>query len=561
MKTILHILIIALIGTTAFAQDAGANENTQYVQVDHSHPDAGVLDGTDFFESELLCILKRDQAVTMLDSTDGEYVMIRFVCNGKTMEGWVKKRILGAKPVENHPRVTESGSVENPSIGAPGTVTPGLPDMDPGLEAISTGQTTGHIANILVKNNTTELLQVQPQVFYITSLITNQGHLAYIHPGISIPPNGVITIPVEGFCVDVTKPAVPEGNSLTPIKEWIPVDHPNWLGNPIPGIGEPVEGRPFTVIPTTPLKPFTPEDIPGSTSDPGFIPSPTTPVSPVIIIWPGTDIPIGGTFTKPNEIVPELVEALDRIARGFDTEREKNPDMTPFSPDPEKEREAVIQQTFWIYTAKLFGKKYEKKDFEGRVYDQFHTTTGTPVSALPKEQKDEIDSGITKFWITFQAVGGAAKIFATEIPEGTSTMPAEPERLVDPEEPPTLIKDEKKEKQCECGNIPFELYIWNTEPDPPDGWRGVQAGLYKSPVNIASVDINSGAGLPDHEIKAGKKGLKKGSAQIIELRNIDILCPCIEITDALKEAITALAKLEKNNRSIVNMRGQALGEY
>ena len=102
------------------AQDEESKE--RYVKVSSSSADAVVVDGTDFFEQKPLCTLLQNQTVTLLDSTDGEYVMIKFLCKGKEMKGWVKKVILSKKPIENHPRVTESGGVDSAHFAGPGTI-------------------------------------------------------------------------------------------------------------------------------------------------------------------------------------------------------------------------------------------------------------------------------------------------------------------------------------------------------------------------------------------------------------------------------------------------------
>ncbi|HLF63060.1 MAG TPA: hypothetical protein VI603_04895 [Saprospiraceae bacterium] len=421
------------------------------------------------------------------------------------------------------------------------------------VEARGTGQTTGHIANLSVTNNGDVPLDVIPQIFFIPSEGQYQSYVGRIPEGITVPPKGTVSIPVNGYCADVTNPPIPAGTSLPPLDTWVPVLDPS-LPSEIPhpttpagGSKPPMEGIPFFVIDSDPVKPFTPSSVPGITTSPGFKPQPTSSTD-ITTTWPGTDIPVGGTFipgTKPEIIAPVLVGALVLIEYATEAIQRDGQFPTPFSPDPVREREAIIQQTFWIYTAALEGKKYEKEDFSDNVYDQFENSTGKTVAALPPEQKKEVDNGITDFWNTFQATGVQAKVLAVSKPEGMTTAPIDPHQTIaDPGDPPVLIKDEKTQKQCECGNISFDLLVWNTEVVPPNGWRGVQENKYQS-----KVDVGSKAGLPDHEIKAGKKGLKKGSAQIVELKNIEFGCSCVEITEAISDAIAALAKLEKSNRT------------
>lgn len=97
-------LLFAFMPTSA--QSTG---RTMYVRVAGSHPDAVVQSSTDFFEAELLGTLQPNQSVRMLDETDGKYVKVRCTIDGKQIDGWVKRTILQAEPLENMPRVTESG--------------------------------------------------------------------------------------------------------------------------------------------------------------------------------------------------------------------------------------------------------------------------------------------------------------------------------------------------------------------------------------------------------------------------------------------------------------------
>ena len=137
---------------------------------------------------------------------------------------------------------------------------------------------------------------------------------------------------------------------MTPISDWIPVapDVPNTSGG-------------IPILPTTPLAPFNPASIPDITGLPGFTPSistiPAVDVgSPFIPTWPGTDIPIGGTI-NPNDYPkvwgPVLVDAMNEIANTYDKLKEEGVINTPFSGDTEREREAVIQQTFCYICHKL----------------------------------------------------------------------------------------------------------------------------------------------------------------------------------------------------------------
>lgn len=462
-----------------------------------------------------------------------------------------------------------NGSLQERKIVPPkSNIMPGAPvgpppsgwaqPAQPLASATGTGNTTGHIANIAVTNNNDFPIDIVPQIFYIPSDGRYQSYVGRIPEGITVPPNGTADIPVSGVCTDVHTPPVPSGTSMPPIGDWIPVgDPPDIIStdtvpqvpdemNPPTSAGPP-SGFPIVIITNDPQPKFTPDAIPEITGSPGFTPVNPNPEADIIITWPGTNTPVEGTFDPrqdPESFARVIVDVVERVEEAAEVVQDGRNFPTPFTNDQPRERESIIQQQVWIFCAIVTGSKYEKEDFAKNVYDQFTDRSGVAVTTLPPEERKKIDAGIDDFWNAFEAVGVEAKVIATVVPQET-TQPADPAMVPgDEDEPPVLIKDEKTVKQCECGDISFELFVWNTEAVPPNGWRGVQENLYKS-----SVKVSSKAGLPDHEIKAGKKGLKKGSAQIIELRNVAFGCSCIEITEAISDAMKELAKLEKSNRT------------
>lgn len=289
--------------------------------------------------------------------------------------------------------------------------------------AKGTGQTTGNIANIEVENTGETPITVLPQTAYIPSSGQYQPYIAII-PGTTLPAGETTIIPVTGYCADVHKPPVSNGDPMPPIYTWIPVGDPN---APVP------EGS-VNIIPTIPVLPFHPSDIPGILNAPEY--KSTPPIdsdTPVIITWPGTDIPVGGTFVpgeNPEQFAPVIVNVYEEVTKAVKVIQSSNEYTTPFTADSVKEHQALTQNVLWIYTAELSGDKYEKDDFGTNLYKQFETTTGRTVASLPEEQKERIDSGIDDFWNVFTAVGVEAKVISN--PQTTTTPP--PEKGVPPPE-------------------------------------------------------------------------------------------------------------------------------
>ncbi|MBK8207443.1 MAG: hypothetical protein IPK87_11755 [Planctomycetes bacterium] len=89
-----------------------------FVGVDATSPDAVVLSEPDLFDGEPLGKLVANQEVETLGETEGEYVKIRVVINGKKIEGWVKRLALRKEPLQSQPRVTEaSGAKQSAQAG------------------------------------------------------------------------------------------------------------------------------------------------------------------------------------------------------------------------------------------------------------------------------------------------------------------------------------------------------------------------------------------------------------------------------------------------------------
>lgn len=104
--------------STEQVENEDSGENTWYVNIDSSSPDAVLQDGTDFFEQQPIGRLLTNQPVTVLEEEDGEYVKIKAVVDGKDVEGWIKKIVLVKKPLQNKRRVTESGATESAAFAS-----------------------------------------------------------------------------------------------------------------------------------------------------------------------------------------------------------------------------------------------------------------------------------------------------------------------------------------------------------------------------------------------------------------------------------------------------------
>ena len=120
------------------------------------------------------------------------------------------------------------------------------------------------------------------------------------------------------------------------------------------------------IMTAPPVSAFIPGDIPDLIKTQGYSPYSTTSSTVIETTWPNTDIPFEGTISPelhPKPFSPVLVEALQSISKTYDRLKLAGEIRTPYSAQPEKEREAVIQHTFWIYSSRITGKKFQKNHF------------------------------------------------------------------------------------------------------------------------------------------------------------------------------------------------------
>jgi hypothetical protein len=267
--------------------------------------------------------------------------------------------------------------------------------------ATGTGQTTGHIANLSITNTTGSTVRINPQTCYIPSDGKYQPYVATI-PATSVPP-GTSILQVEGYCANVYAYPVPDGNSMPIITDWIPVIQS--------GIDIPKGGT--NILPTPSVPAFQSADVQALVQSPGYTPLSNSAATPVMTNWPGTNIPFEGTIkpeSHPKPFAPVLVEAVNRITKAFDDLKLAGNVNTPYSADPEKEREAVIQQSFWIYTAEITGREYQKEQFREKILKQFEDKTDMKVESLSMEEKAKLENEIDVFWNTFLEISIEAKV-------------------------------------------------------------------------------------------------------------------------------------------------------
>lgn len=274
--------------------------------------------------------------------------------------------------------------------------------------ALGTGQTTGHIADLIINNRLPEEFIASEQWCFIPALNGFQSYVARIPAGITIPGQGMATIPMIGYCTDISTPPVPAGQTMPPVTDWVPVATP---GNPnTEGLSSSVQ----RLLLTAPLPSFQAEQAGFLRTLPAFKPAKSPAKNMPELLYPGTDLPLGGTYAvnqQPRAVAPMIVAAVQLIEKVVESRQANHQFATPFSSDPLQEREAIVQQTVWIMMAALVGETYTQEDFTKKIYAQYERNTGTTATNLPAPQKEQLTDGVAVFWRTFNATGIFANVF------------------------------------------------------------------------------------------------------------------------------------------------------
>lgn len=231
------------------------------------------------------------------------------------------------------------------------------------ITATSRGNTTGDIAKLIIFNPTDKNVNVSIGPCFIPGNGKFQSYLVPDARQLAVPANETIQLFLRGYCTDIYKPPIPENEPFTPVWQWIRIaDHPAGTSTP--------------VIPAT-LHPD----------------------------------------AHPEQAAPYLLQAIRNIEDAYDKLKREGKIRTSLSGHPEKEREAVIQQTFWIYMADARRLPYTKEQFSLRMYEQYEEKSGVKPLIFSPAQKEDFSKGADLFWESFQIVGREAKIFSLPEPE------------------------------------------------------------------------------------------------------------------------------------------------
>lgn len=317
-----------------------------------------------------------------------------------------------------------------------------------------------------------EILEIGP--YYIPSSGNEQPYIVPQQGSVEIPPGGTIQVPINGYCADIRRPPVGDGQPMPPFESWI-------KPGPLPDKWRPA--------PSAGWEPIDPA---------GNVPE---------ILIPGTDTPLGHTIDQdkyPVEVAPVLLEAINLITGAYDHLKDEGVIVTPFSNDRNREREAVIQQTFWMFTSALGGEEYDKEMFTEQLIEQYESTTGQDYDKAPVPVQQQLTGGVDDFWNTFQLVGVEAKILPSV---STGHTPETPRTTTSPV---TTVKADACGPDLHTKCTPEACYAFKIEV--ADSWGNqserdsIRAQLTR---NLAKMGVGEKGEEEDEEDGDAKYGIGK----------------------------------------------------
>ena len=273
------------------------------------------------------------------------------------------------------------------------------------VEAFGRGQTTGHVADLLVRNKNKTDLKILPQRVFIPSGGPYQPYIVDI-PAATIKPDSTRTLRLIGYCTDEHLRPSPADLELVSIDRWVPIRSLDTTAK---------EG--LLLVSKNSVVPFIKDHISYIITSLAYKPLYPAPDTSFIALWPGTDIPVGGTlshYERPDLFATVISKTLSLLETGVDSIQATKDYSTPFSVNVKKERETLIQQLLWMYATALAGKKYEKDTFASKLYDQFKIRSG--LDMIPALEKEELDEGVDEFWNLFLRIARETKLFDVKKP-------------------------------------------------------------------------------------------------------------------------------------------------
>ncbi|HPQ98390.1 MAG TPA: Ig-like domain-containing protein [Saprospiraceae bacterium] len=263
------------------------------------------------------------------------------------------------------------------------------------LLALGTGQSSGHIATLYIKNEAPESVRLQPATYYIPALRGFQSYVGSLDDVTTIGPDTVQSIPLYGYCTDVHRAPAPGGMAMS-IADWILVSAAS-------------DSALTTLQPGPRVKPFSGVDREALS----FSGTPKTNTEAPAICWPDNHQQIGVMINPDADAKSSaalIVMMVQQIEAQVPIMQSNSSLVTPYHGMPEAERLGVTQHAIWLSIGALTGKAYTLEDFTKSMNKLWREQAGD----LPADEKMAGDQALEKtlpvIWQQFVTVAQAAGV-------------------------------------------------------------------------------------------------------------------------------------------------------
>ena len=287
------------------------------------------------------------------------------------------------------------------------------------ISATGTNQTTGHIATLLVENNTQEVFTFETRGFFIPSDGYYQSYVVPYPLKFTVAPTESVEIPIFGYCADVNTPPAPMGHPLADFSDWI-FHSEKWF-----------TGLQLDLTAFYHHHGVNPRDASLFNSNPAvfnelYFFSLNKELKVVDNNSDGhkvsNHIPLNASnhlnefalvihSKEPLSFGLLTLDAAFSLSTTVAELQAQNQLTTPYSDSPKREKEALMQHSIWIYTAALEGKVYSLEDFELKLKEELQRQTGMSFEHLPEEIQSGLREGAVQFWEAFQLLGRKSRVF------------------------------------------------------------------------------------------------------------------------------------------------------
>ena len=254
--------------------------------------------------------------------------------------------------------------------------------------ARGTGRTTGHIATLLVYNPSSVPLRTTIGDCFIPPGQDYQGYVVLKTYTVAVPAFGKTELQLEGYCTNMERPAVPDGESMTEVSDWIP-----WAsGAPLPSPNGGLPGSGFS-------HQTSPAD-----------------ADPLALTYPGTQIPFPYRidFNRyPAQATRLLLYAAYAAEQAFDEllgAGKIQPDR--WNRSPRALRMDLVQQALWAYAARLQGRRYQQPDFSRQYTEEVEQQVNQEQANFAPETQKQVERQTQDLWSGISLVGASAKLIS-----------------------------------------------------------------------------------------------------------------------------------------------------